>query len=194
MYCIWSWNRPLNSALVTALFVITPVFMLNSGYIWNKTETKQFHWNKTVFCVCFVSVTFQYYFSSNHGFTRDAILNLTSRAAFISLRLLSSYQWCLSWRNLKNVADERLFFSHVPYTEKRTHIRCKLIRIFRWVHFVGHCYCEPLKCATYPKFSSCCSHVIVFDPVVVITLTIRGRHPSPNFRLLSVNALSSVAQ
>ena len=125
MYCIWSWNRPLNSALVTALFVITPVFMLNSGYIWNKTETKQFHWNKTVFCVCFVSVTFQYYFSSNHGFTRDAILNLTSRAAFISLRLLSSYQWCLSWRNLKNVADERLFFSHVPYTEKRTHIRCK---------------------------------------------------------------------
>ena len=35
---------------------------LNNGYIWNKTETKQFHWNKTLFCVCFVPVLFQFYF------------------------------------------------------------------------------------------------------------------------------------
>jgi len=34
-------------------------FSLNSGYIWNKTETKHFHWNKTLFCVCFVTVLFQ---------------------------------------------------------------------------------------------------------------------------------------
>ena len=39
----------------------------NSGYVWNKTETKQFHWNKTLFCVCFVLVLFQFYFSYNHG-------------------------------------------------------------------------------------------------------------------------------
>ena len=39
---------------------------LNSGYIWNETETKQFHWNKTLFCVCFVSVLFQFYFRCDH--------------------------------------------------------------------------------------------------------------------------------
>ena len=26
---------------------------------WNKTETKQFRWNKTLLCVCFVSVLYQ---------------------------------------------------------------------------------------------------------------------------------------
>ena len=35
------------------------VSLLNSGYIWVKTKTKQFHWNKTLFCV----VLFQFCFS-----------------------------------------------------------------------------------------------------------------------------------
>ena len=56
------------------LIVALRLHYIDSGYIWNKTwnktETKQFHWNKTSFCVWFVSVLFQFYFRCNH-FIRD---------------------------------------------------------------------------------------------------------------------------
>ena len=65
-HCFRFWNLTIFQMYSLQVYVVHRGRNLNSGYIWNITETKQFHRNKTLFCVCFVSVLFQFHFRCNH--------------------------------------------------------------------------------------------------------------------------------
>jgi len=65
---LWIWRKVFRLADKPRLFCFVSAFCFTCKHA--KIKKKQFHWNKTLFCVCFVLVLFQFYFSCNHGIKR----------------------------------------------------------------------------------------------------------------------------